>query len=118
MFGSRLTEESLTEDFSTTSSGKTRRDDNHILENILDCDPDDEEGSAFIQDFLELSSIDVINGLITISSYNLRTIYSCLSREINFMSWHNVTGIKCLRRFLKRLQEKVHYKIRANLDYY
>ena len=42
------TKESLTEDVSSTLSDKTKRDDTHILEILLNYDPEDEEDSAFM----------------------------------------------------------------------
>ena len=92
-------------------SDKTRRDDTYILENLLDCDPEDKENSDFMQAFLELASIDGIDVIITLSFDNLRTFYSRLIRDINFISWHNITGIKCIRSFLKILQEKSIFKL-------
>ena len=56
------------EDVPHTSSGKTRRDDTHILENILDHDPEDEEDSPFIQFFQERASIDEIDGLTCLAT--------------------------------------------------
>ena len=46
MLGSIPIGERLTEDVSSASSNKTKRDATHILENLLDCDPEDEEDSS------------------------------------------------------------------------
>ena len=111
MFESRLIEEILMEDFSPTSSDKTRRDATHILENILDWCPEDEEDSAFMQFFLALASIDRIDGLITLCYEHLLTLYSHLSRKTIKMSWHNIMGFRSLQRFLKHVQEQGRYEI-------
>ena len=52
-----------------------RRDATHILENLLDCDLEDEYDSAFMEAFLELNSIDVIDGMMTLLFDNLQTLY-------------------------------------------
>ena len=74
MLESRSIEESPMEDVLFTSSEKTKRDATQIFENLLSCDLEDEEDSDFIPAFLELASIDGIDGLITLSSENLRTL--------------------------------------------
>ena len=67
MFECKSIEEIPTEDVPSTSRDKTRRDATHVLENILDCDPEDKHDSPLIQLFQELASIDGIDGLITLS---------------------------------------------------
>ena len=118
MFGSRSTEEMLTEDvLSSPNEKKTRRDANHILENLIDFDPENEEDSSFIQVFQELSSIGGIDGQITLSSDNLRTLYSHFNSKTNIISFCIIMGIKRLQLFLKHLQQRGHYEIGTNFDY-
>ena len=82
-----MTEESLTKDVSFTSSDETRSDATHILENLLDHDPEHEDDSPLSQLFQELASIDGIDGLITLFSENLRTLCKNLKRNINSISF-------------------------------
>ena len=82
MFESRHIEENLTEGTSSHSRDRTRRDATHILENLLECDPDYEEDLPLIKLF-----IDGIDGLITLSYENLRTLISNLSRKRNSVSF-------------------------------
>ena len=60
-------------------SQENQEDVKHVLENMFDCDPEDEEDSVFMQVFKELSSIGGIDGLITLHAENIRTLYSHLS---------------------------------------
>ena len=105
------------EDVPSTSRDKTRRGAVHILENLLDYDPNYEEDLPFIQLFQELACINRIDGLITTSCENLRTLYSNLSRKTNNISFCSILKIKKLRFFLKHFQEKGNYEIGANFDY-
>ena len=70
---------SLIEDDALASKDKTRKDTTHILDNLLDCDPEDEEDLAFAKAFLELSYIDGLYGMMTLSSENLHALCSNLS---------------------------------------
>ena len=54
MFGSRLTEESLTKDVSSTSNDERRRDATRMLENLLEHDPEYEDDSPFFNSFKNL----------------------------------------------------------------
>ena len=81
MFGSRLTGKNFTEDISSSSSDKTRRDATDVLENILDFDLEDEEDSAFMQVFRCLDSIGGIDDLIIQYAEDLLKIHAQLDRK-------------------------------------
>ena len=51
MFESRSIEDRLTEDIPSSSSDNTTMDVTHILENLLDYDPENQEDSEFMQVF-------------------------------------------------------------------
>ena len=70
-----------------------------------------------MQAFLELASIDGIDGLLTLSSDNVCTLCSRLSMETNCVSWHNIADIECLQCVLKLHLEKGYCEIGANFDY-
>ena len=76
---------SLIEDDALASKVKTRKDATHVLDNLFDCDPEDEEDSAFVEAFLELTSIDGVDGQMTLSSDNLHALYSYLSKDFKNM---------------------------------
>ena len=97
--------------------GKTRRDATHILENLLDWDPEEEDDSKCFQLFQELASIDGIDGIITLSHDNLQSLYDNLKKKINSISFCSILSINKVQFFLKNLQEKVKYEIGANFDY-
>ena len=119
MFGSRLTKESLTEDVSSASNVKTRRDANKILENLFNYDPDDEEDSALMQVFQELASVGGIDDIMTLSSKDLRTLHSHLDKKSNgILPMRNITRIKHLQRFLKNLQQRGNCEMGIDFDYY
>ena len=86
MLESGSIDERIAEDVSPTSKDKTRRDATHILDNLFDCDPEDEEDSAFAKAFLELSYIDGLDGMMTLSSDNLHALCSNLSTEVIFIN--------------------------------
>ena len=67
MFESRSIEEIPMEGVPSTSSDKTRRDATHILENFLGYDLENEEDKTFIQVLKELSSVNDVDGLVTLS---------------------------------------------------
>ena len=84
---------------------------------MIDCDPEDEEDSALMQVFQELASIGGIDGLIILSSEDLRTIYAYLDKKTNFiLPMSNITGIKHLQRFFNHLQQIGHYEIGIGFD--
>ena len=83
MIGSRSTEKRLIEDVLSDSSDKTRRDATHMLENLLYCDSEYEEDSAFMQVFKELASIGGIGYAIILSTEDLRTLHAHFHRKTN-----------------------------------
>ena len=103
MFGSRLTEESLTKDVSPTPSDKMGRYATQIHQNLLDCDPEHEDDSPFFRLFQKLASIYGINGLTTLSHENLRTLCHNLKRNTNVISFYSILSLKKLKFFLKHL---------------
>ena len=91
------TKESLAEDVSSTLSDKTKRDDTHILEILLNYDPEDEEDSEYMQVFQGLASIRGIDGVIILSVEDLRILHAHLDKKANgIFPMSNITCTKQL----------------------
>ena len=101
-----MTEENLTEHVSSSSSDKKRRDATHVLEIFLDCDPEDEEDSTFMQVFQELTSIGGFYDLIILSNEDLRNLHAQFDRKTNDISRRSIIGIEKLQFYLKHLQQR------------
>ena len=112
-----LTDEKITEDVSSSSSNKTRRDATHVLVNPIDCDQEDEEDWAFMQVFQELTFICGVDYLIIISTEDLRNLHAHLDRKTNSISRRNIIGIKKLQLYLTHLQQREDYEIGSNFNY-